>query len=194
VRADHTVIATGRHRVSIGTIGGASANDRKLLSTQCCRADPHRWGAGMIHQIDPERDQTLCGKSSGGCPGTKFMGTADRITCKGRLRSLEARTNAEARRQQFAQEQAEWGERNRQWWFAYNMYLSSPAWQAKRAKVLRRANGRCEGCGERRAVQVHHLRYPQGCWPGSPRWVALEKLFDLTAVCEDCHDDLHERP
>jgi hypothetical protein len=34
------------------------------------------------------------------------------------------------------------------------------------------------------AVQVHHLRYPQGELPGSDAWIRLEKLFDLVGPCE----------
>jgi hypothetical protein len=40
---------------------------------------------------------------------------------------------------------------------------------------------------------VHHRRYPQDCWPGSQEWVAQEKLFDLIAICEGCHDDVHSQ-
>src|SRR5215472_14733307 len=128
------------------------------------RAHPHGWGQGKIHQIDLERDQTLCGQSPAQCPGTKFRGTVDKITCKICLRSIDARVKAAAWREQHDREQREWEERhqegNRRWWDACNAYLSSPAWHAKRPTVLCRANGCCEGCGERRAVQVHHLRYP----------------------------------
>lgn len=174
------------HRELLAALGVRAKEHVPLL-----RADPHRWGTGLIHQIDPERDQTLCGKSPAICPGTKFTGPADRITCKSCLRSLEARANAAQREAEFAKRQKEWEERNRLWWAAYNAYLSSPVWQTKRAKVLRRANGRCEGCGDRRAAQVHHLRYPQECLPGSAQWIAQEKLFDLKAICEVCHDDVH---
>jgi hypothetical protein len=49
-------------------------------------------------------------------------------------------------------------------------------------KVLARAHGLCEGCGERTATQVHHLSYKR---------VFDEMLFDLVAVCDACHDKLH---
>jgi hypothetical protein len=159
------------------------------------KADAHRWGNGLIHQIDEDRDQTICGKSPGGCPGTKFWGRPEQITCKSCLRSIESRAKyAEQqqgierlqRQQQLARE-----ERNRQWWEDYNAYLQSPEWRAKRAKVMRRANGMCEGCGERPAVQVHHLRYPLWCMPGSPEWITQEKLFHLRAICISCHTDVH---
>lgn len=166
------------------------------------KAEPHKWGHGLIHQIDEERDQTLCGKSPGGCPGTRFWGSTSQITCKACLRSLEARAKAEELRRHYEESARSYAEQerqyqqkredeNRRWWAAYNAYLASPEWQARRAKVLRRSNGTCEGCGERSAIQVHHLRYPRGCTPGSPEWLAQEMLFDLTAICERCHSGVH---
>ena len=69
-----------------------------------------------------------------------------------------------------------------EWWFRYNTYLQSPEWEKKRKLVLDRARGICEGCGRKKAVQVHHLHY---------RRVGQEMLFDLVAVCQECHDALH---
>jgi hypothetical protein len=40
------------------------------------KADPHKWGQGLVHQIDEERDQTVCGKSPGGCPGKRLREAA----------------------------------------------------------------------------------------------------------------------
>lgn len=65
----------------------------------------------------------------------------------------------------------------------YDIYLSSPTWQAKRAKVLKRAGGICEGCLERRATQVHHLTYAH---------IFEEFMFELIAICDECHARLHE--
>lgn len=162
------------------------------------QADPHRWGNGLIHKIDDERDQTMCGKSPGGCPGTRFRGPEASITCKSCRKAIAARerfrqweAGAEQRRAAQAIVEQE-TERNRAlWWQRYTEYLQSDTWRQKRARVMKRASGTCEGCGERGAAHVHHLRYPQGCWPGSAEWVAQEKLFDLRAVCRKCHDDIH---
>lgn len=169
--------------------GPASSEHEELVPL--LRADPHQWGSGRVHEIDEDIDKTLCGQTPAKCPGRKFYGRRDEITCKGCVRSREARLRAEESRRQWEIEKAEREELQRQWWAAYDEYLYSPTWQQKRALVLRRANGLCEGCGERRAVQAHHLQYPRECWPGSPQWIALEKLFDLRAVCEICHDDVH---
>lgn len=65
----------------------------------------------------------------------------------------------------------------------YAAYLMTPAWRARRDKVLKRAGGMCEGCGDRPAVQVHHLTY---------RRIFREMLFDLRAVCRECHEQIHE--
>jgi 5-methylcytosine-specific restriction endonuclease McrA len=68
------------------------------------------------------------------------------------------------------------------WWGDYNLYLRSERWARKREKVLRRAGGTCEACGERPAQEVHHLTY---------RNVGAEPLWDLRAVCRPCHDFIH---
>lgn len=64
----------------------------------------------------------------------------------------------------------------------HNAYLSSPAWQAKRKLVMQRAKEMCEGCGLNKATEVHHLSY---------RHHMNEFLFELVAVCGECHDRLH---
>jgi len=173
------------------------------------RASPHRWGPGMVHQIDAEQGQTFCGKSFSRCPGEKFNGASDLITCKVCVRSREtkaryaewekeyARQAEQLKRTQQAPRRQEqplnYNDRQRQWQSDYSEYLSTPIWRGKRARVLQRANDMCEGCGCRRAWQVHHLRYPKNCRPGSDDWIRQEKLFDLRAICRECHEDVHQR-
>lgn len=62
-------------------------------------------------------------------------------------------------------------------------YLQSPEWRARRQRVMERAAGLCEGCRSRKATQVHHLTYKH--------W-ARELLFELVALCDDCHAICHE--
>lgn len=79
-----------------------------------------------------------------------------------------------------------------EWLLAYRVYMESGGWREKRAKVLKRCRNECEGCGNRRAVEVHHLRYPG--WrivPGSAEWEKREKLYDLVGLCERCHREVH---
>jgi hypothetical protein len=70
------------------------------------------------------------------------------------------------------------------WLAEHDRYLQTPQWRRLRAAVLHRTNGMCEGCGTRVATQVHHLTYD--------RW-QREMLFDLVAVCDVCHAQIHER-
>ena len=65
----------------------------------------------------------------------------------------------------------------------YADYLQSEQWKNLRGKVLRRADGVCEACGDAPAAQVHHLTYER---------VGREMLFDLAAVCLECHAKAHE--
>lgn len=84
---------------------------------------------------------------------------------------------AEAKRKEQEQQQSvEYTQR-------YHRYLETPAWKAKRDRVMRRAGGTCEACGVARATEVHHLTYER---------VFEEPLFDLVAICGPCHRRIHE--
>lgn len=74
-------------------------------------------------------------------------------------------------------------ERSTEWWAWYIEYLKSPEWKAKSQQVILRAQGICEGCRNSKASSVHHLTY---------KHVGDEFLFELVAVCKQCHDRLHE--
>jgi 5-methylcytosine-specific restriction endonuclease McrA len=65
----------------------------------------------------------------------------------------------------------------------YSQYLESDIWKRKRQRVLERACGICESCMEEEAVHVHHLTYDR---------VGREPLFDLVAVCDTCHRQIHK--
>lgn len=64
----------------------------------------------------------------------------------------------------------------------YDDYLKSDAWADRRARVMHRCGGTCEGCGKRKASQVHHLTYAH---------VGDEFLFELVALCHPCHERIH---
>ncbi|MBD9594518.1 MULTISPECIES: hypothetical protein [unclassified Ensifer] len=74
-------------------------------------------------------------------------------------------------------------EKNNSFFKEYDEYLRSEAWKNKRRLVLKRANGVCEGCGLSEAREVHHLTYAHRM---------NEFLFELVAVCTECHERLHE--
>jgi 5-methylcytosine-specific restriction endonuclease McrA len=159
------------------------------------RAEPHQWGLGHVHEIDLGNDKTLCGRTPANTPGAKFWGPRAQVTCKGCQRSQESRQRHDEWQAKFDRDEAERKARRAayhvEWWQAYEEYLLTPEWQRRRQLVMRRCNMICEGCGMRRAVQVHHLRYPQYCLPGSVRWLETEKLWDLQAACRECHEDVH---
>lgn len=68
----------------------------------------------------------------------------------------------------------------------YLDYLKSDKWRWKRKAVLVRDDYRCqaqmEGC-EDDATQAHHKTYDR---------IFNEALFDLVAVCRNCHKQLHD--
>jgi hypothetical protein len=72
------------------------------------------------------------------------------------------------------QREAEREHQAERWRADYEAYLLSPEWDDKRALVLKRARGICEGCGEVPATEVHHLTYTH---------VGNELLWQLVAVC-----------
>jgi 5-methylcytosine-specific restriction endonuclease McrA len=66
--------------------------------------------------------------------------------------------------------------------YRYQRYLRSERWRLLRKQVLRRAGWRCECCGRRGPLDVHHLTYER---------FGRELLGDLQALCRDCHDGAH---
>lgn len=71
----------------------------------------------------------------------------------------------------------------------YAAYLASPSWRCIRERVMQRDRWTCTACGLARATEVHHKTYEHVDFeePGT------EPLFDLEAVCADCHRRLTER-
>lgn len=150
-------------------------------------ADPHQYGPGKIHIVDDEDgSRTFCGKILSAMPGKPT--TATKATCRICLNAVPNREQqklwrANAEKQQ-AEREADRVAQNERWWAWYNAYLSSEAWRDRRRKVLSRANGRCEGCLDRTATQVHHTTYAH---------VGNEPLWELRAICDTCHEALHEK-
>lgn len=64
----------------------------------------------------------------------------------------------------------------------YYAYIQSEEWAELRSAKLLESNHRCEECGRRTKLQVHHKTYERlGC----------ERLTDLTVLCEGCHEKAH---
>ena len=155
------------------------------MTLQYWKANPHQWGPGQTHLIHEDGTKTLCGVPLAQCPGRHVPGIE--YTCRTCARALESREIRQKREQEQderqRQYQAEQAARDRAWWSWYESYLRSDGWAQKRDLVLRRAGGRCESCGRRRATQVHHTSYAH---------VGNEPLFELRAVCYDCHQTITE--
>lgn len=71
-----------------------------------------------------------------------------------------------------------------EWQARYQDYLRSPQWKRKVDKIMRRAEGTCEGCLGQPAEEVHHLTY---------RNVFEEFAFQLVALCSPCHRRYHAK-
>ncbi len=64
----------------------------------------------------------------------------------------------------------------------YTAYLLSPQWQRKRELVLSRAGFRCEQCGRKGRLQVHHTHYKD---------FGHEGIDSLEALCPFHHFTRH---
>lgn len=69
----------------------------------------------------------------------------------------------------------------------YREFLRSDYWKDLRKRKLQEVGNKCELCGRKDSLQVHHLNYET---------VGREELSDLKVVCADCHKYIHkiERP
>jgi hypothetical protein len=67
---------------------------------------------------------------------------------------------------------------------AREAYMNSPAWKNLRQLVMERAQNLCEGCRKKTASEVHHLSYEH---------LRHEFLFELVALCRDCHTRYHAK-
>jgi hypothetical protein len=162
----------------------------RLYKAHRYKAFGGEWCLGKIHELDADTGKALCGKIPGdNFPGDVIHGSSESVTCKACLNVAESRRKQDEWRVKFEienkQRELEKQRQTEEWWREYNAYLLTPEWRSKRAKVIKRANGMCEGCAERPCTQVHHLTYER---------VFHEMLFDLRAVCDECHDQIHCKP
>lgn len=65
----------------------------------------------------------------------------------------------------------------------YDEYLKHPTFKAIRWEAMVKANWMCQRCKQRRATEVHHLRYP--------KWGTFDTVDNLLPVCNQCHCDIH---
>ena len=64
----------------------------------------------------------------------------------------------------------------------YVVYLRSPLWRLRRRIWILRAGGRCERCGSRRRLTIHHRTYGR---------LGHERRADVTVLCWNCHHRHH---
>jgi hypothetical protein len=137
--------------------------------------------SGKIHVLrHDDRWRTVCGRYTSALGGHALTPQGvEASTCQGCRNSIAARARqvAEMARWRAAQQRE-----SKEWWRRYTAYLQTPAWHARRRRVLARADHLCEGCREQPATQVHHLTYQR---------LEHEMLFDLVAICDACHDAIH---
>lgn len=127
---------------------------------------------------------TVCGDRRGTSLSQKDKAWVESLPWQssGRAGTYKSRRDEEKRailidlaRRQFAE--------NGRFTASYQAYIQSPGWKARREKVMKRCRGMCEGCGDNRAVHVHHHSY---------RHFGNEFLFELLGLCQNCHDRLHK--
>ncbi|MGI8559708.1 MAG: HNH endonuclease [Solirubrobacteraceae bacterium] len=64
----------------------------------------------------------------------------------------------------------------------YRVYLRSSLWRIRRRVWILRAGGRCQHCGSRRRLSIHHRTY---------RRLGHERGSDIAVLCWRCHRQQH---
>jgi 5-methylcytosine-specific restriction endonuclease McrA len=68
---------------------------------------------------------------------------------------------------------------------AYEQYIShSKVWKSKRKQAFKLYGRKCDTCGAKKNLHVHHKTYAN---------LFNEKMEDLQILCEPCHMKLHDR-
>ena len=68
----------------------------------------------------------------------------------------------------------------------YKEYLQSPLWKIISSKVKWNANHRCEKCGSKSNLAVHHTSYEF-------KGVEFLAFHTLQCLCSKCHEKEHEK-
>lgn len=65
---------------------------------------------------------------------------------------------------------------------SYKLYLRTKHWEQIKQRKLSQKNYKCEICGAKRNLNIHHKTYERlGC----------EELTDLQVLCKRCHELIH---
>lgn len=127
------------------------------------------------------RQCTACGRWDG--TGIKKSSVADLESLPWYDESINTRWYADRTAHMAKVRESEKRIETETWFREHSEYLRSAEWKERREKVLRRAKYICEACGDSPATQVHHITYAH--WKREP-------LFDLRAVCRECHEEITE--
>ncbi len=65
----------------------------------------------------------------------------------------------------------------------YRQHLRSDGWRARRSAYFKAHGYRCEACGIRKKITVHHLHYDT---------LGHESDKDIVTLCWRCHRNCHE--
>ena len=84
-----------------------------------------------------------------------------------------------------AKQRADEAVRQRRRQAKYNDFMQSEDWQSIRRVKMNIAGHRCEKCGAKEELQVHHLNYD--------RFGGNELFTDLQVLCKPCHERSHGR-
>lgn len=66
----------------------------------------------------------------------------------------------------------------------YKQYLNTNHWKKLRAAKIDISGRKCENCGSKSRLRIHHNNY---------ECLGRETYDDLTTLCEDCHNRHHNR-
>lgn len=64
----------------------------------------------------------------------------------------------------------------------YEAVMQSAGWRRRRSQAIRRAGRRCQECGARGPLDVHHTTY---------RNLGAERPWQLAVLCKTCHQAQH---
>src|SRR5882757_1588820 len=65
----------------------------------------------------------------------------------------------------------------------YKTYIRSPRWKAVCGRYWALYGRKCQACGSRKQLHVHHNTYDR---------FGREIMSDLTGVCQPCHRLIHQ--
>ena len=178
---EYDVILVTKEDKSFGTYTEVKAI-QKILG---CKKNHFKNLDGMVHVIDQYNNHyafcEICGHAvSLDKPNSVFMFGKNEVLCTNPIK-LNGDIANKLRRFIEIREKIRGSDPQtfKQW---YNEYLQSDVWKRRRQRVLERANYLCESCMEEPATLVHHLTYDR---------VGKEPLFDLVALCDNCHKQIH---